>query len=128
MLFSGPCGQQAEKEFENARKQASALEEGAVKALTEASPLDMSVINGMIIKHRAKRDAAAQTIEEARGRLAQEQMGRKETQARIDERLFRADCCDRANIETRHMIIVRIIGRGGNSSQPENPYQAQDFA
>ena len=31
----------------------TALEEEAVKALTGDSPLDLSVINGMIIKHRA---------------------------------------------------------------------------
>ena len=53
---------QAEKEYENAQKQVTALEEEAVKALTGESALDLSVINTMIIKHRAKRDAAAQTI------------------------------------------------------------------
>lgn len=100
---------QAEKEYENAQKQVTALEEEAVKALTGESALDLSVINTMIIKHRAKRDAAAQTIEEARARLEQEQMSQKETQAQIDEMLSWADCYDKANIETRHMIIARII-------------------
>ena len=89
----------------------TALEEEAVKALTGESALDLSVINTMIIKHRAKRDAAAQTIEEARARLEQEQMSQKETQAQIDEMLSWADCYDKANIETRHMIIARIIER-----------------
>ena len=102
---------QAEKEYENAQKQVTALEEEAVKALTGESPLDLSVINGMIIKHRAKRDAAAQTIEEARSRLEMEQQTSKETQAQIDEMLSWADCYDKANIETRHMIIARIIER-----------------
>ena len=35
----------------------------------------------MIIKHRARRDAAEQAIEEARERLEQEQITNKETQA-----------------------------------------------
>ena len=100
---------QAEKEYENAQKQVTALEEEAVRALTGESALDLSVINTMIIKHRAKRDTAAQTIEEARARLEQEQMSQKETQAQIDEMLSWADCYDKANIETRHMIIARII-------------------
>ena len=78
---------QAEKEYENAQKQVTALEEEAVKALTGESALDLSVINTMIIKHRAKRDAAVETIEEARARLEQEQMSQKETQAQIDEML-----------------------------------------
>ena len=102
---------QAEKEYENAQKQVTALEEEAVKALTGESALDLSVINTMIIKHRAKRDAAAQAIEEARARQEQEQMSQKETQAQIDEMLSWADCYDKANIETRHMIIARIIER-----------------
>ncbi|MBQ6346605.1 MAG: recombinase family protein [Clostridia bacterium] len=100
---------QAEKEYENAQKQVTALEEEAVKALTGESALDLSVINTMIIKHRAKQDAAAQTIEEARARMEQEQMSQKETQAQIDEMLSWAGCYDKANIETRHMIIARII-------------------
>ena len=53
---------QTEKEYENAQKQVTVLEEEAVKALTGESALDLSIINTMIIKHRAKRDAAAQTI------------------------------------------------------------------
>ena len=40
---------QAEKDFENAQKQVSALEEEAVKALTGESQLDLSVVNAMLV-------------------------------------------------------------------------------
>ena len=89
----------------------NALEEEAVKALTGESQLDLSVVNAMIIKHRARRDAAEQAIEEARERLEQEQITNKETQAQIDEMLSWVDCYDKANVETKHMIISRIIER-----------------
>ena len=102
---------QAEKDYANAQKQVNALEEEAVKALTGESQLDLSVVNAMIIKHRARRDAAEQAIEEARERLEQEQITNKETQAQIDEMLSWVDCYDKANVETKHMIISRIIER-----------------
>jgi len=70
--------------YTNAQKRMNALEE-AVKALTGESQLDLSVVNTMIIKHRARRDAAEQAIEETRERLEQEQITNKETQAQIDE-------------------------------------------
>ena len=103
--------EQAEKEYANAQKQMNALEEEAVKALTGESQLDLSVVNTMIIKHRARRDAAEQAIEEARERLEQEQITNKETQAQIDEMLSWVDCYAKANVETKHMIISRIIER-----------------
>ena len=103
--------EQAEKEYANAQKQMNALEEEAVKALTGESQLDLSVVNTMIIKHRARRDAAEQAIEEARERLEQEQITNRETQAQIDEMLSWVDCYEKANVETRHMIISRIIER-----------------
>ena len=102
---------QAEKDYANAQKQVNALEEEAVKALTGESQLDLSVVNAMIIKHRARRDEAEQAIEEARERLEQEQITNKETQAQIDEMLSWVDCYDKANVETKHMIISRIIER-----------------
>ena len=103
--------EQAEKEYAIAQKQMNALEEEAVKALTGESQLDLSVVNTMIIKHRARRDAAEQAIEEARERLEQEQITNKETQAQIDEMLSWVDCYAKANVETKHMIISRIIER-----------------
>ena len=45
---------QAQKDFENAQKQVTALEEEAVKALTGESQLDLSIVNQMLLKHRAK--------------------------------------------------------------------------
>lgn len=103
--------EQAEKDYANAQKQVNALVEEAIKALTGESQLDLSVVNTMIIKHRARRDAAEQAIEEARERLEQEQITNKETQAQINEMLSWVDCYAKANVETKHMIISRIIER-----------------
>ena len=49
---------QAEKDFENAQKQVTALEEEVVKALTGESQLDLSIANQMLLKHRAKLESA----------------------------------------------------------------------
>lgn len=53
---------QAEKEFENSQNQVAALEEEAVKALTGESQLDLSVVNSMLLKHRARLEAAQQDM------------------------------------------------------------------
>ena len=102
---------QAEKEFENAQKQVTALEEEAVKALTGESQLDLSVVNTMLLKHRSKLEAAQQAMTDAQAKLEAESHSAKETKAQIDELLSWADCFDRANTETKHMIMARLIDR-----------------
>ena len=102
---------QAEKEFENARKQVTALEEEAVKALTGESQLDLAIVNQMLIKHRARLEKAQQTMDEARSRLESEKESAKETKAQIDEFLSWADCYKTAERDVRHMIISRLIER-----------------
>ncbi len=102
---------QAEKEFENTQKQVAALEEETVKALTGESQLDLSVVNQMLLKHRAKLEAAQQAMEDAKARMETEKASARETKAQIDELLSWAECFDAADIGTRHMIISRLISR-----------------
>ena len=102
---------QAEKEFENTRKQVTALEEEAVKALTGESRLDLAIVNQMLIKHRARLEKAQHTMDEARSRLESEKESAKETKAQIDELLSWADCYKRSDRDVRHMIISRLIER-----------------
>ena len=60
---------QAVKDFEEAQRQVNALEAEAVKALTGESHLDLSVVNNMLLKHRAKMDAASTVMEESKARM-----------------------------------------------------------
>ena len=102
---------QAEKDFENAQKQVTALEEEAVKALTGESQLDLGVVNQMLMKHRAKLETAQRTMEDAKTRMEAEKENAKATKAQIDELLSWAECFDKADIGTKHLIVARLIER-----------------
>lgn len=102
---------QAEKEWENAQKQLSALEEEAVKTLTGESKLDLDVLNAMLLKHRAKLKTAQSALESAKTAFEQEKQTRKESNDKIDEMLSWAKCYDQAPVELKHMIICRLIDR-----------------
>ena len=82
-----------------------------MKALTGESQLDLTVANGMLLKHREKMQAAKQAMEEAKTRLEEEKSSAQRTKAQIDELVSWADCYAQADIETRHMIIARLIER-----------------
>lgn len=102
---------QAQKDFENAQKQVTALEEEAVKALTGESQLDLSIVNQMLLKHRAKLEASQKAMEEAQARMQAEQENAKATKAQVDELLSWAECFDKADIGTKHLIVSRLIER-----------------
>ena len=102
---------QAQKDFENAQKQVTALEEEAVKALTGESQLDLSIVNQMLLKHRAKLEASQKAMEEAQARMQAEQENAKATKAQVDELLSWAECLDKADIGTKHLIVSRLIER-----------------
>ena len=102
---------QAQKDFENAQKQITALEEEAVKALTGESQLDLSIVNSMLIKHRAKLEAADAAMKEAQSRMEAEKENAKETRAQIDELLSWAECFDKADMGTKHLIVARLVER-----------------
>lgn len=102
---------QAVSEFEKTQKQVSALETEAVKALTGESQLDLSVINAMLLKHRAKLDEDSAAVEEAKARLDAEEKNRKSTEAQIGQLLTWAEKYDEASYEAKHLIIAALIDR-----------------
>ena len=102
---------QAQKDFENAQKQVTALEKEAVKALTGESQLDLSIVNQMLLKHRAKLEVSQTAMEEAQTRMQAEQENAKATKAQVDELLSWAQCFDKADIGTKHLIVSRLIER-----------------
>ncbi len=102
---------QAQKDFQNAEKQVTALEEEAVKALTGESQLDLEVVNSMLVKHRNKLEAAHTAMVEAQTRMEAEKENAREIKARIDELLSWAECYEKANIGTKHLIVGRLIER-----------------
>jgi hypothetical protein len=89
----------------------TALEEEAVKALTGESQLDLSIVNQMLLKHRAKLEASQTAMEEAQTRMQAEQENAKATKAQVDELLSWAQCFDKADIGTKHLIVSRLIER-----------------
>ena len=102
---------QAQKDFENTQKQVTTLEEEAVKALTGESQLDLSIVNQILLKHRAKLEASQNAMEEAQARMQEERENAKATKAQVDELLSWAGCFDKANIGTKHLIVSRLIER-----------------
>ena len=57
---------QSVKDFEETQRQINALEEGAMKALTGENKLDLGIVNNMIMKQKARLDAAAKAMEESK--------------------------------------------------------------
>ena len=102
---------QAVKDFEEAQRQVNALEAEAVKALTGESQLDLSVVNNMLLKHRAKMDTASETMEESKARMEAEEQARKSNEIRVDEILSWAERYDDADYEARHLIISALVER-----------------
>lgn len=102
---------QAVSEFEKTQKQVSALEAEAVKALTGESQLDLSVVNGMLLKLRAKQDADNQAVEEAKARVEADAKNRKATEAQVDQLLTWAEKYDAASFEAKHLIIAALVDR-----------------
>lgn len=107
---------QAQKDFENAQKQVTALEEEAVKALTGESQLDLSLVNSMLVKHRAKLEAAQTAMRDAQVRMEAEKENAKEAKSQIDELLSWAECYDKADIGAKHLIVARLVERVDVSS------------
>ena len=60
---------QAEKDFFEAHKQITALEDQAMKYLTGENSLDIGIVNGMKPKYQEKMYAAQERMEEARARM-----------------------------------------------------------
>ncbi len=102
---------QAVSEFEKTQKQVSALEAEAVKALTGESQLDLSVVNAMLLKHRAKLDEDSAAVEETRAKVEAEQKNRKATEAQVEQLLTWAEKYDESSYEAKHLIIAALVDR-----------------
>ena len=82
-----------------------------MKALTGESQLDLSVVNAMLLKHRAKLDEDSAAVEEARTRLEEDEKNRKVTEAQVEQLLTWAEKYDEASYEAKHLIIAALIDR-----------------
>ena len=102
---------QVQKDFENTQKQVAALEEEAVKALTGESQLDLGMVNSMLMKHRANLETSHKALEEAQTRMQEERENAKAAKAQVGELLSWAECFDKADIGTKHLIVSRLIER-----------------
>ena len=101
----------AEKDYESALKQLNALEDETVKAIAGESSIDLSLLNGMLVKQRAKLDACEQIMEQARHTFETEKQSYQAANANICELLSWGACFDTANTETKHMVLSRLIDR-----------------
>lgn len=101
----------AEKDYEGALKQLNALEDEAVKAIAGESPIELSLLNGMLIKQRAKLDECMKVMERARQKFETEMQNCRSANANVSELLSWGACFDTANIETKHMVLSRLIDR-----------------
>ena len=90
-MLSQSC-KQAENDYESALKQLNALEDEAVKVIAGESLIDLSLINGMLIKQRAKLDACARGLEQAMLRFESEMQSSRAANAKISELLSWGVC------------------------------------
>ena len=102
---------QARKDYENAKKQVDALEDQAIKALTGENQLDLSIVNSMLIKHKAKMEEALAAMEEAEGQMNAAERNARATKSEIDEILSWTDRYDEISVEAKHMVISRLVDR-----------------
>ena len=65
----------------------------------------------MLMKHRAKLEAAQHAMEDAKSRMEAEKENAKATKTQIDELLSWAECFEKADIGTKHLIVARLIER-----------------
>ena len=102
---------QAEADFKKAHTEMTALEEETMKALTGEARLDVSLINSMLPKYKAKLDAAQAQMEEAQQKLTEEEASTLSAAHQYDQMLSWADTFEDASIETKHMILASLIER-----------------
>lgn len=102
---------QAVKDFEEAQRQINALEEEALKALTGENKLDLGIVNNMIMKQKARLDAAAKAMEESKARLDAEKNQKRSNEIQVDEILTWASRFEDASYEAKHMVIAELVDR-----------------
>ena len=65
----------------------------------------------MMPKYREKRDAAQHRLEEAKANMEKEEATNRTAVTQVSNLIEWADLFDKANKETRHMILARLIER-----------------
>ena len=80
-------------------------------AFLNTAELLYTIVNQMLLKHRAKLEASQTAMEEAQTRMQEERENAKATKAQVDELLSWAECFDKADIGTKHLIVSRLIER-----------------
>lgn len=101
----------AEADYQEAHRQIAALEEQTVKALTGENSIDISIINSMMPKYQAKFEKAKADMETAKVKLNEEKETNRTAVRQVKDLREWAEAFDKANKETRHMILARLIDR-----------------
>ncbi len=102
---------QAQKDYEAAKRQVDALEDQAIKALTGENQLDLSVVNSMLVKHKAKMEEALEAMEEAESKMNAAERNTRATKSDIEEIRSWAEHYDEISVEAKHMVISRLVDR-----------------
>ena len=102
---------QAQKDYETAKKQVDALEEQAIKALTGENQLDLSVVNSMLIKHKARMEEAMAAMEDTEAQMSAAERNTRATRSEIEEIRNWAEHYDEITVEAKHMVIARLVDR-----------------
>ena len=102
---------QAVSEFNDAQRQVDALEAEALKALTGENQLDLGVVNSMLLKQKARLDAASKKKEVAKVLLEMEKNNKKANEVQVDEILSWASRFDDASYEAKHLVIAQLVDR-----------------
>jgi len=82
-----------------------------MKALTGENQLDLSIVNSMIMKQKARLDAAANAMEESKARLEAEKNQKRSNEIQVDEMLTWATRFEDASYEAKHMVIAQLVDR-----------------
>lgn len=102
---------QAVSEFNDAQRQADALETEALKAITGENRPDPGVANFMLLIQKARLDAAAKKKAEAKVLPEMEKNSKKANEVQAGEILNRAGRFGDAGYEARHLVAAQLADR-----------------
>ena len=102
---------QAEKDFFEAHKQMNALEDQTMKFLTGDNTVDISIVNAMMPKYKEKLETAQCRMEKAKAKMKKEKDAAQTATQEVTDLLSWAECFDKADIGTKHLIVSRLIER-----------------
>lgn len=71
--------------------------------------MDISVVNAMMPKYKEKLEAAQRLMEEAKAKIEKEKDAAQNVTKEVADLLSWAKTFDKANAETKYMIIARLV-------------------